>query len=92
MAGKDIAVKKYVVRLGVHTRSRAAARATVRSLSHQCTVAGRPHRTRRWHLGALQVHELLLDLPKFGSHALGHRLPSEHEAAAVPPGRAVLEP
>src|ERR1700722_3704296 len=38
-------------------------------------------------------HELLLDLPKFGSHALGHRLPSEHEAAAVPPGRAVmLEP
>ena len=38
-------------------------------------------------------HELLLDLPKFGSHALGHRLPSEHEAAAVPPGRAImLEP
>jgi len=38
-------------------------------------------------------HELLLDLPKFGSHALGHRLPSEHEAAAIPPGPAiVLEP
>src|SRR6267142_2417283 len=38
-------------------------------------------------------HELLLDLPKFGSHALGHWLPSEHEAAAIPPGRAVmLEP
>ena len=30
--------------VGVHTRSRAAARATVRFLSHQCTVAGRPHR------------------------------------------------
>src|ERR1700730_15167099 len=38
-------------------------------------------------------HELLLDLPKFGSHALGHRLPSEHEAAAIPPGPAImLEP
>jgi len=38
-------------------------------------------------------HELLLDLPKFGSHALGHWLPPEHEAAAIPPGRAVmLEP
>ena len=38
-------------------------------------------------------HELLLDLPKFGSHALGHWLPSEHEAAAIPPGLAVmLEP
>src|SRR6516225_4293354 len=38
-------------------------------------------------------HEPLLDLPKFGSHALGHWLPSEHEAAAVPPGPAImLEP
>jgi hypothetical protein len=37
--------------------------------------------------------ELLLDLPKFGSHALDHWLPSEDEAAAIPPGRAVmLEP
>ena len=31
--------------------------------------------------------------PKLGSHALGYRLPSEHEAAAIPPGPAVmLEP
>src|ERR1700722_14229698 len=38
-------------------------------------------------------HKLLLDLPKFGSHALGHCLPSEHETAGVPPGRArMLEP
>ena len=38
-------------------------------------------------------HEPLLDLPKFGSHPLGYRLPSEHVAAAIPPGRAImLEP
>src|SRR5271155_1089205 len=35
-------------------------------------------------------HELLLDLPKFGSHALGHWLPSEHEVAAIPTGRAIM--
>jgi hypothetical protein len=38
-------------------------------------------------------HELFLDFSKFSSHALGYRLPSEHEAVAIPPGPAImLEP
>ena len=35
-------------------------------------------------------HKLLLDLSKLGSHALGHWLSPEHEAAAIPAGRAVM--
>src|SRR5262245_56984810 len=35
-------------------------------------------------------HEFLLGLPKLGSHALGHWLPPEHEAAAIPPSCAIV--
>ena len=41
--------------VGVRTRPRVrAARATVGSLSHQYTVAGRPHRAGQWHTGTQQ--------------------------------------
>jgi hypothetical protein len=37
-----------------------------------------------------RCHEFLVDLQKLGSHAIGHRLSPEHEAAAIAPGCAIV--
>jgi hypothetical protein len=70
--------------VGVLTRP-GAARATVRSLSQQCTVAGRPHRALQWYTATpqgsgsatrptLRLRQLLFSAPQSSDKPISSEL------------------